>query len=219
MNASLPLVVVAHHRETCGGALPALLKPLGQVSTVHALEGQPLPDLAGVGGVVLLGSHHCVLDESIPGLTEEMRWVERALANNVPMMGICFGAQMMARVAGARIYVGAQPEIGPCQVTPAPGQDWMPQAMEVMQWHHDGIAQVPSGAQRIARGTSAFEEQAFVMGNALGVQFHPETTPAMLRRWTSRCPHSASYEDLAQSLERMHAMQGWLKAVVERLFR
>lgn len=225
----LPIAVLSHHPETCGGWLMEHLRQIAPVALYRPLCGQALPDPETVSGVVILGSHHNVHD-ALPALNREREWVARVLAGpssslpaslpklgmTVPVLGICFGAQLIAQIGGSHVFKGLHPEIGAHPVHPAAGQAWLGAPMNVMQWHHDGIAEVPAGGQLVATGQDAFPIQAFAWRQALALQFHPETTPGMVRRWAQQ--HQADEPRLQQELAQLHVMRAWFATTLDRLF-
>src|SRR5262252_4331544 len=107
----------------------------------------------------------------------ERSFLDRLLAAEVPVLGICFGAQALARVLGARVYRLSAPEIGWAWVTarcPAlPEGPWL-------SWHYDGF-DLPAGAAEL--GANEVSLQAFSLGPHTGVQFHPEATQPIARSW------------------------------------
>jgi GMP synthase (glutamine-hydrolysing) len=205
------------------------LRQIAPVALYRPLCGQTLPDPSTISGVVILGSHHNVHD-ALPALNREREWVARVLAGRssssspllpkmgtfLPILGICFGAQLIAQIGGAHVFRGRYPEIGAHPVHPAAGQAWLGAPMNVMQWHHDGIATVPAGGQLVATGQEAFPIQAFAWRQALALQFHPETTPSMVRRWAQQ--HQADEPRLQQELAQLHAMRAWFATTLDRLF-
>ncbi len=201
-------VVVAHHEETCGGLVLQWLKDLGHLTIVRPLQGQALPSLEGVSGVVLLGSHHGVNDP-VEGLAEERRWVERALATDVPVFGICFGAQLLAQIGGSPVVRAQRPERGVHPVNLVCSSGLPKERLDVMQWHQDCITRLPAGARWLAQGEGEHQVQAFTWGSAAGVQFHPETTAAMLERWSRLPAAPAQCQDWHQALEKLHPMRAW----------
>lgn len=125
-------------------------------------------------------------DESYPFLSEEVRLIERRLAADRPLLGICLGAQLIARALGASVGPMAEKEIGfsPLSLTgagegsPLRHLDGWP----VLHWHGDGFA-MPDGAELLA-ATPACPHQAFALGrNVLGLQCHLETDAAEIEAW------------------------------------
>lgn len=130
--------------------------------------------------VVALGSEHAAYDDSLPWLASEIRLLRGAFDAGVPVLGICFGAQLLARALGGRALPARRPEIGWVRVTtraPAlvPSGPWL-------QWHYDTFA-VPPGASLLAESPAG--PQAFTIGRSLGVQFHPEVTPRIVESWVA----------------------------------
>ncbi len=141
-------------------------------------RGQPLPDR--VAAAIVLGSDRSITDPSVVWLPDLRRWTAAVLAADTPALGICFGAQLMATALGASASRMAAPEIGwitidtdDPELTPGP---WF-------AWHEDCIGR--SEALRVvagnARGIQAF--RASGCSDQLGVQFHPEVTPAIVDDW------------------------------------
>ena len=83
------------------------------VQTVALHAGEPLPaGISGYAAAVSLGSGDAAYDDTVPWLAAELSFLDRLLAAEIPVLGICFGAQTLARVLGARVYRMARPEIG-----------------------------------------------------------------------------------------------------------
>ena len=123
---------------------------------------------------------HADQDDRHPWLREENLLIQRLLNLRTPVLGVCLGAQLLAKASHAPVGPSAEPEIG-----------WFPVDTDVpdliapgpyLQWHWDRFVP-PPGSTELAR--NAVGAQAFVRGSALGEQFHPEATPQMLRRWSS----------------------------------
>jgi GMP synthase (glutamine-hydrolysing) len=137
--------------------------------------------------LVFGGAMHADHDEHHPWLGKETRWLQELLAHGTPTLGICLGAQLLARAAGAWVGPLAEPEIGWCgvELTDAGGEDpvvgALPRTFEALQWHHYTYS-VPTGAVELARSPAC--TQAFRLGEACwGVQFHPEVTQTQLDGW------------------------------------
>jgi GMP synthase (glutamine-hydrolysing) len=153
------------------------------VSDLDSLD--PLtPDLL----VVLGGPIGAYEEDNYPYITQELRIIEHRLAAQRPLLGICLGAQLMARALGARVYPGKAKEIGwgPLRLTEE-GQASCLAGLaacdyQVLHWHGDTF-DLPQGARRLA-STIITENQAFSHGGrALGLQFHLELDPNEIERW------------------------------------
>lgn len=151
--------------------------------------GDPLPDtLAGHSGAVIFGGPQSANDAD-EFIRREIDWISVPLKENKPFLGICLGAQMLARKLGARVCVHPEgkAEIGYYPIRPtAIGREVTPSWPDhVYQWHREGL-ELPSGAELLAEG-DLFAVQAFRCGkSAYAVQFHAEVTHAMMCRWTTR---------------------------------
>ena len=139
--------------------------------------------------IVSLGSEFAAFDDSIPFVPREAKLFEDALEADVPILGLCFGGQMLARVLGARLYQSDTAEIG-----------WLPvrtsnpevvSAGPWFQWHFDTFS-APPRAEVIAE--TDIGPQAFVSGRSLGLQFHPEVTPEIMEEWVRAYPHELEAE-------------------------
>ena len=147
-----------------------------------ASPNQPFdfPDVREFDALVVMGAPWGAWDDESIGnwLLPEIEWLREADSLGVPVFGICFGGQLLARAHGGSVARAPKPEIGwtpiwtqePDLVGPGP---WF-------QWHYDRW-QVPPGARELARNSVA--SQAFVLRRNLAVQFHPELTAAGLHGW------------------------------------
>jgi GMP synthase (glutamine-hydrolysing) len=137
--------------------------------------------------VVLGGPIGAYEEDRYPFLRDELALIERRLKAGRALLGICLGAQLIARVGGARVYAGSQKEIGWGDVTLteagsrsvlAPLSGGVP----VLHWHGDTF-DLPQGAQRLA-STALYENQAFAMGpHTLALQFHIEAQASAIESW------------------------------------
>lgn len=156
------------------------------VHTVKPLTGQPLPDHDEVVGAVVMGGPMNVdeLDRH-PELGTEREWLAEALRWDMPLLGICLGAQLLARALGSEVRVGEGPELGFSPVEVLDPEDPLLGALApsttVLHWHGD-VFDLPDDAQHLARSDRT-EVQAFRKGNAWGVLFHPEADFALLEAW------------------------------------
>lgn len=137
--------------------------------------------------MVFGGTTHPDQDEVYSWLTGEVRFIEQALEMDVPLLGVCLGAQLIARAAGARTGPAASPEVGwfAVELTHDGASDRvlgvLPRQVEAFQWHYYGF-DVPSGAAELASSSAA--RQAYRLGDRVwGIQFHAEVERRMLERW------------------------------------
>jgi GMP synthase (glutamine-hydrolysing) len=156
---------------------------------VEALAGDPLPSHDEVDGVVAMGGPMNVDDlEAYPELEAEREWLAGALDRQIPVLGICLGAQLLARALGAEVRPGRRAEIGFAHVDihdPAdPVVGGLAPRADVLHWHGD-VFDLPEGARSLA-SSAATEHQAFRYGNAWGILFHPEADAAMVEAWLKR---------------------------------
>jgi GMP synthase (glutamine-hydrolysing) len=174
------------------GSLEEVIHQAGWRCDYHeSATGQPLrTDLDRYSHVIVLGGNMSAYEEDKHGfLRQEMRIIERALARGTPVLGICLGAQLLARVHGARVYPGpAGPELAwqSCWLTEAGRSEPLLCGFAadsfVFQWHHDTF-DLPAGADRLA-GSPRYENQAFRVGRlAWAFQFHLEANRALILAW------------------------------------
>ena len=138
----------------------------------------PDPDLTGRPFVVSLGSKYSPVDRDIPAVVAELELIKRAVAGDIPVLGLCYGAQVLAAVLGGEIQAAPEPELGWHRISsqvPAeiPDGPWL-------QWHYQRFT-LPPGADELARSPRAL--QAFAHGRHLAVQFHPEATVEIVQSW------------------------------------
>jgi GMP synthase-like glutamine amidotransferase len=166
---------------------------------VEVDEGDPLPDWRGFDAIVAMGGPMSVNDEAeLPWLRDEKRLIADAVRAGTPFWGVCLGVQLLASALGARVYPGSSPEVGLLPVTlTADGRDdpvfaVLPEELVTLQWHGDTF-DLPERATRLA-SSPAYENQAFRMGRAYGVQFHLEVSAEMAREWAEVPEYVASLE-------------------------
>lgn len=136
--------------------------------------------------VIILGGYMGAYEENIyPFLSYEYRLMEETLKKDIPLLGICLGSQMLAKILGAKVYKGDKgKEIGFFDVYKTSNlaifKDF-PNKMKVFQWHGDTF-DLPKGAQRFFEG-DIYKNQGFVYEKAIGLQFHIEVSAKMVEEW------------------------------------
>lgn len=189
--------------------------------------GEITEDLIGV--VIYGGMYNAYDTDKHPFLTEEYRMIDAAMRADVPLLGICQGAQMIALHLGA--WVGAPDhglhEFGYYEVSPTPaGQDILPEPLHMCQAHFHTF-DLPGGATHLAR-SATFEHQAFRYGErVMAFQFHAEQTIAGFQRWQAQRHRSDPGPErgvqpvtLQNTLAQRHdpAMGSWFLGVLDRFF-
>jgi GMP synthase-like glutamine amidotransferase len=154
-----------------------------EYEVVPVWELSELPDPAPHRFVVTLGAVQSVRDTDPAWVTAELDLLTRAVASDVPVLGLCFGGQALSAVLGGGVDRMARPEVGWLTVRSA--ADWVPEGPWL--YYHTDALRTPPGAQQLADRESG--PAAFSLGPHLGVQFHPEATPAILDVWARKDPH------------------------------
>jgi GMP synthase-like glutamine amidotransferase len=174
----------------------------------------PLPRPLDAYGSVLVfgGAMHADQDRHHPWLREENFFLQRLLDLQTPVLGICLGAQLLAKAASASVHPAAEFEIGwhPVELTDAAADDpllgRLPERFDAFQWHYYTY-DPPAGAIELAR--SSVCTQAFRLGgNAWGVQFHPEVTLAQVQSWVDE-KEEVPVDDEALMTETRERIGAW----------
>ena len=170
------------------GTLEELIHSDGyQIENIEA-QTDTIPSKAdGYVAIVILGGPMAVYDETnYQYLSKEQELIRDAIKNEVPVLGICLGSQLIAQATGGRVYRGPKKEIGWFNVTLTPnGRESLfkgikTKTVRVFQWHGDTY-DLPSTANIMA--FSNLYPQAFKVGSAIGMQFHLEVNRKMIERW------------------------------------
>ncbi|MGB5559196.1 MAG: glutamine amidotransferase [Paracoccaceae bacterium] len=222
-------VLVEHGHGIMDDRVTMFLRERGvEPMVIRPFAGEALGKVDGsVMGSVVFGGPFSVFEEDRhPFLNDENRWIEQCLIRDVPLLGICQGAQSIAHVLGA--WVGPLEsdahEFGYYEVTPTDaGRTLIPRPMHLVQAHFHGF-DLPEGAALLATG-EVCPHQAFSYGSALAFQFHAEVTPAQFRRMQDAdwAPYGKpGVQDRAEQDRLMAAhdarQHDWFIGVLERHF-
>jgi GMP synthase-like glutamine amidotransferase len=151
-------------------------------------------------------------DASHPWLREELAFLHRVVELQMPVIGLCLGAQLLARAMNSAVFDAAEPEIGWYEVetTQAASADpvcaRLPARFHAFQWHAQTHA-LPPGATVLARNRIGI--QAYRVGNAWGMQFHPELTEDMILEWLSHDGWPVPENARAIAQETSQRIDGW----------
>jgi GMP synthase-like glutamine amidotransferase len=182
-------LILQHEDPTPPGHVIDWLDEHGGEVDVHRIDlGERDVDARDYDLIVSLGSEFAAFDDSHQFVPREARLMERAIAEEVPILGLCFGGQLLARVLGGENF-RATSEIGWLPVrTKEP--DLVPEG-PWFQWHFDSFS-LPEGAELVADSDAG--PQAFVAGRNLGLQFHPEVTVDIMDEWVRVYRHELDAE-------------------------
>jgi GMP synthase-like glutamine amidotransferase len=185
---------------------------------VELREGEDPPDPAEFDFVASLGSEFSVNDGE-PWIAVERRTLDRALARDVPVLGLCFGGQSLAVSLGGEVEPMPATEVGWLHVDSGdpdliPSGPWL-------EYHRERFT-VPPGAVELARRETS--PQAFALGPHLGLQFHPEATAAIVDAWVDLDPEFDAYDieraavgtpgeqtEAAAATNARRLFEGWLR--------
>ena len=224
-----PVLVVLHQETSTPGRVGNALRALGYSLDIRKPRfGDALPStLDGHAGAIVFGGPMSANDPDAY-IRREIDWIALPLKERRPYLGICLGAQMLAKQLGGTVapHPQGRAEIGYYAIRPTAAgralcETWPTQ---VYQWHCEGFTP-PRGSELLAEGDE-FPAQAFRDGTAFGLQFHPDVTQAMMHRWTT---HGAERLSLPGAQPRaahfagraVHdvAERNWLMAFLRRWLR
>ena len=181
---------ITHGPSVPGGIFEEVVAAAGHELEHWSVPERKTPDTAPSYDAVMVfgGSMHPDQDEHFAWLEREESFLQEVLAERVPVFGVCLGAQMLARAAGARVGPASSPEIGwlGVELTPQGASDpvlgVLPPRATVFQWHHYTF-EIPDSGSELARSDVC--AQAFRLSQpAWGIQFHAEVTLEMIEAWS-----------------------------------
>ncbi len=183
------LILMHDAEEDAGTILDYLEKHGAKTRIVKLYGGEPFPENAlQYDAVVSMGGPMNVYEEvAYPFLAKETDFLTRCFGRNIPVLGICLGAQMMAKAAGARVTKAPQEETGWYRVSLTdegkadPFFSGLPESFTVFQLHGDTFG-IPQEGTLLAT-SSTCPNQAFRIKNSLALQFHLEINDDKLAVW------------------------------------
>jgi GMP synthase (glutamine-hydrolysing) len=212
-------LVLTHHPDEGPGAIGSFLYGHGvDCQIVPLCDKAKIPsDALGYDAIISMGGPMNVYEEEkYPFLREETVLLKKAMGLKIPILGVCLGAQMIAKAAGARVVKSPTEEVGwfEVELTDLGRSDrvmiGLPDKIEVFQWHGD-MVEIPVGGGLLATSRSC-PHQALKFGSAYGLQFHVEVTGEMLGEWFAQDPRKD------QILERMNKIGRQFSSCANTIF-
>jgi GMP synthase (glutamine-hydrolysing) len=206
------------------GSLEKMLRSDGyEIEVVDAQADHVPQGFTEYSGFVILGGPMAVYD-NLGYLEKEQNLIRAAIKADIPLLGICLGSQLIAQAAGGRVFKGSRKEIGwhDIQLTPSGRSDIFrgidkDNPVGVFQWHGDTY-ELPASAKILAE--SELYPQAFRIGSAIGIQFHPEVDRQMIKRWSREYSNELQAERLVpDSLLPNRNQQGNLESMCRVVYR
>jgi len=206
------MLVFQHVPHEILGTLDPLLRAAGfRIRYVNfSRQSEARPDVGRYHGLVVLGGPmNCDEHARHPHLGVEMEAIRTAIDRGLPVLGICLGAQLIARALGAKVTRNGEKEIGWYDVTPTPAGAKDPLfsrfagTEKIFQWHGDTFA-IPQGAVHLASSPGC-AAQAFRYGeNVYALQFHLEVDQPLIARWLHTPVMAREIECLGQRFDAGH---------------
>ena len=189
--SKLKALIVQHEEPTPPGLLGEWLDGHGaEVDILRIDLEERVPDPREFQLIAYLGAEFAAFDDSVPFVQRESELIRQAAKHDVPMLGLCFGGQLMARALGGESFRSDHPEIGWLRVRTKDAElisegPWF-------EWHFDSFT-LPPGAKLLA--DTDVGPQAYVVGRSLGLQFHPEVTAEIVDGWVRDYRDAADGDD------------------------
>ncbi len=167
--------------------------PTAKVPVINVMAGEALPTVDSLAGVIMTGSPAMVTDEA-DWMSSLSNWIAQVVERSVPLLGICFGHQLLAQAMGGEVdYHPGGREIGTVAIylTAEGRQDallgYLPETFTAHATHAQTVIRLPPNALHLA-GNPYEAHHAFRLGDcAWGVQFHPEFTADIMQAYVSEC--------------------------------
>ena len=180
------VLVVQNTRTEGSGSLGELLANDG--FTIHSVNAkhEKLPEKK-YSLLVILGAPESANDD-LPYLQAEQKLIKKTVDDNIPVLGICLGSQLIAKTFGGKVYRGPKKEIGfyhDLKIdTDSKLFSGFTNPFTVFHWHGDTF-DLPEGAVRLAHSEN-YQNQAFQINSAVGLQFHLEVNAEMVNLWLDK---------------------------------
>ena len=223
-----PVLVLQHAQPEHPGLILDALKGAGaQVETIRTDLAQPAPpSLENYVGLIIMGGPQSVYEEDkFPYLRAEKQLARLAIDNNIPLLGVCLGSQVIADVLGSEVHPGPAPEIGWKPVKRAPEAannpvlSALPETFTPLHWHGD-IYDLPTGATPIASSEMTPIQGFTYNDNVHALLFHLEMTEAQITEMATLFPEDIRRANLVPNafLSQTPAHAAALKPIATQIF-
>ncbi len=215
-QGKLKALILQHEDPTPPGFLGEWLDQQSADVNVFRIDLEAkVPDPRDFDMVASLGSEFAAFDDTKPFIRREADLLKQAVDNDVPVLGLCFGGQLLARVMGGRSFRADQAEIG--WLTVKTTEPEVVSEGPWFQWHFDTFT-LPPGAKLIAKTDIA--PAAYTIGRSLGLQFHPEVTTEIMESWVKAYRHELDGDgvDPDALLDETYRLAPAVRRRSERLF-
>ncbi|HEX7776553.1 MAG TPA: glutamine amidotransferase [Parvibaculum sp.] len=219
------VLIVLHQERSNPGRVAHELRRRGcELDIRRPSLGDPLPPTMSAHDAAIIFGGPMSANDDLPFIRAETDWISVPLKEEKPYLGICLGAQLLAKNLGARVYgrEDERCEVGYFPIRPtADGAHLFDDPQYVYQWHREGF-DLPAGAVQLAQGDD-FPVQAMRYGkSAYGIQFHPEHTALMMNAWLvmararlSQPGAQAAHEHRAGRAQHDARLKGWLSRFLD----
>ncbi len=200
------ILILEHTKSEGPGTIADYFSGRYDLQTIRLWDKDSLPAaLDNIAAVAAMGGPMNVYEEEkYPFLKAENEFIKEVVASGIPYLGVCLGAQLLAKACGASVRKNLVKEVGWSEISATPeGRhdrifSLLPEKITVFQWHEDTF-EIPGNSVRLAT-SPACANQAFVAGkNAYGLQFHVEATESMVKEWFGRENEAVSKEILSNN--------------------
>ena len=226
------VVIIRHHEGDLHDLATTHLEQNGyRVSHCYPFNGEATPELNDhtAGTIVMGGAQNVSQIEQHPYLALECDWISRCIQAQLPVVGICLGAQLLAHTLGATVkpHRSGICEFGYTEISPTDqAGHWFDTSAHMVEAHFEEF-DLPAGAVPLATGEH-FSNQAFRVGEtAFGLQFHPEVSDVMFSEWQAadwakefmRTPGAQPHDQQTRD-NRLHskAQAAWFHEFLDKLF-
>lgn len=215
MKDMKPALVRQHDEMTPPGLLADWMEDRGMPFEIHrSWLGETIPNPSEYSFMASLGSPHSPKDKHEPAVLDELALVGNAVESGIPVLGLCFGGEVLSAALGGEVERAEVPELGWREIESddpekVPSGPWL-------EWHYERFT-VPPGAVEVARTKDAV--QAFRFGPHLAVQFHPESTVEIVSRWAAHDTERLGKLGIHDPAEVLHATPEEEEAAKKAAFR